>query len=199
MEDKIFWELMGAACRMGRFVAAVPNAAASANIVGRLEVGKDGGETVLQRKNRPSSHIHFRPSAVKEFAFTFVNPGSGAQPCVELRTREGAPALRLYYQGKKAARRFEEFMERAERHAGLITGTWAEPAAAENEEIFVAGERARDGAAAQPEAAAANVTKNDMTDAANETAGASAGGGDAPGEREGEARAAGAAEVVNAS
>ncbi|HEX5709352.1 MAG TPA: hypothetical protein VFX96_18770 [Pyrinomonadaceae bacterium] len=140
MEEKVFWELLGAACRMGRFVAAVPNAAASANIVGKLEVGEDGGEAVLQRRKRPSAHVHFRPEAIAEFAFTFVDPGFGAQPCLELRTREGAAVLRLYYQGKRAARRFEEFAERTRAHGEFVKGNWLAPAAGENEGIFVGGD-----------------------------------------------------------
>ncbi len=173
MEEKVFWELLDAACRMGRFVAAVPNAAASANIVGKLEVGEDGGETVLQRRKRPSAHVHFRPEAIAEFAFTFVDPGSGAQPCVELRTREGEPALRLYYQGKKAERRFERFAERTRAHAAYVTGTWLAPAVAENEGIFVA---ATGGRAAEDESEPGEAARGEE-----------------------EAKAAGAAEVVNAS
>jgi hypothetical protein len=134
----------------------VPNAAASANIVGKLELGKDGDETVLQRKKRPSAHVHFRPEAIKEFAFTFVDPGFGAQPCLELRTRDGAAAVRLYYQGKKAARRFEEFAERTRAHAEFVKGTWLAPAEAVNEGIFVAGDGGQAGAGEAEEEAEVN-------------------------------------------
>lgn len=175
---------MSAACRMGRFVAAVPNAAASANIVGKLEIGKDGGETVLQRKGRPSSHIHFRPEAISEFAFTFVDPGFGAQPCLELRTRDGAAALRLYYQGKKVEQRFSQFMERAAEHAGFVTGTWLGPNAAHNEDIFVADETAEEDTAEDA--------------AQTETANAPADENVSEGRME-EESTAGTAEVVNAS
>lgn len=125
MEAEIFWDLIEGACRMGRFVAAVPNAAASANIVGKLELGSDGDERVLQKKNRPNSHIHFKPEQIAEFVFVYLDPGSGPQPCLEVRTTEGQPVLRLYYQGKKAARRYDEFIERNSQHEAFIKGSWA--------------------------------------------------------------------------
>ncbi|MBA3323206.1 MAG: hypothetical protein H0T45_17425, partial [Pyrinomonadaceae bacterium] len=46
MEDKVFWDLLEDACEMGKFIVAVPNSAASANIVGKIELGRDGSERV---------------------------------------------------------------------------------------------------------------------------------------------------------
>ena len=137
MEEEVFWSLLEQACQMGRFVAAVPNSAASANIVGELEPGRDGDERVVQKKNEPTSHIHFKPEGISEFAFTFVDPGFGPEPCLELRTREGAPALRLYFQGVNADQRCEEFIERNLQHQALISGSWSEPSAGSNQGIFV--------------------------------------------------------------
>jgi hypothetical protein len=136
---------------MGRFVAAVPNAAASANIVGRLELGFDGDEQVLQKKNHPNCHIHFKPELVAELAFIHLDTGLGAEPCVELRTSEGQPVLRLYYQGKKAVKRYDKFMKRNARHEAFISGSWSESEAvstdgedksAADESIFVSNHHA---------------------------------------------------------
>ncbi|MGH9901331.1 MAG: hypothetical protein ACRD68_05845 [Pyrinomonadaceae bacterium] len=129
MDETVFWDLLGSACRMGRFVAAVPNAAAAANIVGKLELGRDGAERVLQKKNRPGSHIHFRPERIAEFAFVHLDPGPGPEPCLELRTAEGHAVLRLYYQGRRpAVGRYDEFVARHPEHKGFITGSWSNPA-----------------------------------------------------------------------
>lgn len=125
MEADVFWDLIEGACRMGRFVAAVPNVAASANIVGKLEPGSDGDERVLQKKKRPNSHIHFKTEQISEFVFIYLDPGTGPQPCLEVRTAEGQPVLRLYYQGKKAVKRYDEFMTRHAQHEAFISGSWA--------------------------------------------------------------------------
>lgn len=126
MEAEVFWDLVEGACRMGRFVAAVPNAAASANIVGRLETGYDGDERVLQKRKRPNSHVHFKPELISEFAFIHLDPGTGPEPCLEIRTTSGQPALRLYYQGKKAVKRYDEFMKRHAGREAYIKGSWAQ-------------------------------------------------------------------------
>jgi len=118
---------------MGRFMAAVPNPAASANIVGKLEVVADGDERVLQKRKRPNSHVHFKPEAVTQFAFVYLDLGSGPEPCLEVRADGGVPVLRLYYEGKKPARRYDEFMRAAAGHEEFITGSWGVPAEADDE------------------------------------------------------------------
>ncbi|HEX8474197.1 MAG TPA: hypothetical protein VF666_09210 [Pyrinomonadaceae bacterium] len=154
MEAEIFWDLVEAASKMGRFVAAVPNAAASANIVGRLELGFDGDEQVLQKKNRPNCHIHFKPELIAEFAFIYLDPGFGPEPCLELRTSEGQPVCRLYYQGKKAVKRYDKFMKRNAQHEAFIRGSWSESeevtadvkdkSSAADESIFISNHHATD-------------------------------------------------------
>jgi len=137
MEEQVFWSLLERVCRMGKFVTAVPNSAASANIVGEMEPGFDGGERVLQKKGEPGSHVHFNIDKISEFAFTFVDPGFGPEPCLELRTKEGAPALRLYYQGEEADKRFEEFLEQNVERRAWISGSWVSSVTAQNQGIFV--------------------------------------------------------------
>lgn len=148
MDAEVFWNLLDEACRMGRFMAAVPNPAASANIVGKFEVGGDGDGRVLQKRKRPNAHVHFKPGSITQFAFVYYDLGEGPVPCLELRANGGLAVLRLYYEGKKPARRYDEFMRAAAGHEELITGTWGAPVEAEagasgEEALFVeAGEGA---------------------------------------------------------
>lgn len=139
MDATIFWELLGQACGMGKFVAAIPNSAASANIVGKLRLGTDGDERVLEQKKHPECHVHFRPEQVAEFAFVHLDVGYGAEPCLEVRSTEGVPVLRLYYQGKKAVRRYDEFMRNNAQHESFITGSWSQPGDATPVEPIITG------------------------------------------------------------
>ncbi|HEV2761686.1 MAG TPA: hypothetical protein VGV38_01730 [Pyrinomonadaceae bacterium] len=134
MDAEVFWTLLGEACRMGRFVATVPNVGASANIVGKLELGEDGGEKVLQKRKRPNSHVHFKPELVSQFAFVYLDPGYGPEPCLEVRADGGQPVLRLYYQGHKPARRYDDFMRACAEHEQYVTGSWGARAQTEARE-----------------------------------------------------------------
>ena len=127
MDETVFWELLGRACEMGKFVVAVPNSAASANIVGRIQLGYDGEQRVLQKKKCPECHVHFKPEEITEFAFIHLDPGYGAEPCLELRSTAGRPVLRLYYRGKKAVKRYDEFMKESAHHEAYISGGWSKP------------------------------------------------------------------------
>ncbi|MDQ3684619.1 MAG: hypothetical protein M3430_03345 [Acidobacteriota bacterium] len=143
MEATLFWNLLEDACEMGKFIVAVPNGAASANIVGKMELGRDGGEKVLQKRNRPNCHVHFKPEMIAEFSFVHLDVGHGKEPCLELRSTEGQPVVRLYYKGRRAAGRYDRFMRKNAAHETFITGSWArerEPQAVDEthvDEIFV--------------------------------------------------------------
>ncbi|HVF26658.1 MAG TPA: hypothetical protein VM943_00365 [Pyrinomonadaceae bacterium] len=143
MEAALFWSLLEDACEMGKFIVAVPNSAASANIVGKIELGDDDGEKVLQRRNRPNVHVHFKPEMIAEFAFVHLDVGFGREPCLELRSTEGQPIVRLYYKGRRAAGRYDRFMRKNAAHEAFITGSWSrerETQAGEeklNDETFV--------------------------------------------------------------
>lgn len=125
MEATLFWNLLGDACEMGKFIVAVPNSAASANIVGKMELGDNDGEKVLQRRNQPNYHVHFRPEMIAEFAFVYLNIGDGRGPCLELRSTEGQPIARLYYKGRRAAGRYDRFMRKNSAHEAFISGAWS--------------------------------------------------------------------------
>ncbi|MDQ3649760.1 MAG: hypothetical protein M3458_05655 [Acidobacteriota bacterium] len=127
MEDKVFWDLLEDACEMGKFIVAVPNSAASANIVGKIELGRDGNERVLQKRNRPNYHVHFKLEMISEFAFVHLDTGHGLEPCLEVRSTEGQPVLRLYYKGKRATGRYDKFMGKNSEHAAFVNGSWARP------------------------------------------------------------------------
>jgi len=143
MEATLFWNLLEDACEMGKFIVAVPNSAASANIVGKMELGHDGDEKVLQKRNRPNCHVHFKPEMIAEFAFVYLDVGHGSEPCLELRSTEGQPIVRLYYKGRRAAGRYDRFMRKNATHEAFISGSWAherEPQTVEEtrvDEIFV--------------------------------------------------------------
>ncbi len=124
MEHTLFWSLLEDACEMGKFIVAVPNSAASANIVGKVELGDDGGEKVLQRRNQPNFHVHFKPEMIAEFAFVYLDVGDGRGPCLELRATEGQPVARLYYKGRRAAGRYDRFMRKNAVHEAFINGAW---------------------------------------------------------------------------
>ena len=153
---------------MGRFVAAVPNAGASANIVGKLELAEDGEQQVLQKKKRPNSHVHFKPEVVTEFAFVYLDLGYGPEPCIEVRADGGQPVLRLYYQGRKPARRYDEFMRACAGHEQFVTGSWGARLEADADEKSAAGETAAD-------ETASNEEENSVTDDAPQESGAHAG------------------------
>ncbi len=143
MEATLFWSLLEDACEMGKFIVAVPNSAASANIVGKMELGHDGDEKVLQKRNRPNCHVHFKPEMIAEFAFVHLDVGHGPEPCLEVRSTEGQPVVRLYYKGRRATGRYDRFMRKNAAHEAFITGSWArerEPQTIEEthvDEIFV--------------------------------------------------------------
>lgn len=46
MDEAEFWEILGEVLSFGEFVIAVPNIGASANIVGKISIGRDGREKV---------------------------------------------------------------------------------------------------------------------------------------------------------
>ena len=158
---------------MGRFVATVPNAGASANIVGKLELGEDGGEQVLQKKKRPNSHVHFKPDVVTEFAFVYLDPGYGPEPCIEVRADGGQPVLRLYYQGHKPARRYDHFMRACAEHERYVSGSWGVREQTEAREAAFGEEE--EAGAGESEETASNEKKKHVGDDAPEEASAQAG------------------------
>ncbi len=150
MEDTVFWKLLEGACEMGKFIVAVPNSAASANLVGKVELGRDGGERVLQKRNQPNYHVHFKPELITEFAFVHLDVGHGPEPCLEIRALDGQPIVRLYYKGRRAASRCEKFVQKNSQHEAFISGSW--PRLEENaggetlpSGIFVSGVVSNDG------------------------------------------------------
>lgn len=157
MDAEVFWTLLEEACQMGRFMLTVPNPAASANIVGKLELGSDGDERVLQKRKKPAAHVHFKPEAVTQFAFVYLDLGDGPEPCLEVRGEGGLPVLRLYYRGKKPARRYDDFMRASAGHEEFVTGSWGAPpdreadADAPREDALFVVAVSNDGASAEEE------------------------------------------------
>lgn len=122
MDEKRFWQILDEILGFGEFVVAVPNRAASANIVGRISVGRDGRETVLD-KDVCHCHVHLKPEKIAIFSFTYVDPGFGEEPCIELKTPQDETVLRLYLRaGKaKASEMFDGF---SYKNSEFIAGVW---------------------------------------------------------------------------
>lgn len=110
MDEAAFWKILDKILSFGEFIVAVPNAAASANIVGKISIGKDGIEKVID-KAACHCHIHLKPEKIDYFLFTFVDAGFGDEPCCELKTPQDETILRLYFRGnnKTASVKFTEF------------------------------------------------------------------------------------------
>lgn len=122
MDEKRFWQILDEILGFGEFVVAVPNRAASANIVGRISVGRDGRETVLD-KDACHCHVHLEPEKIAIFSFTFVDPGFGEEPCIELQTPQNETVLRLYLRAgkKKASEMFDGFFYK---NSEFVEGVW---------------------------------------------------------------------------
>ena len=124
MDADLFWTLLDDLSGLGKLVAAVPSDGASANLVGRLRLGRDGGERVLERPEC-RCHIHLQPERVHSFRFTLRDPGFGPEPCVEALTAEGHLAMRLYYLGEEdAPAACRAFLARHAAHAACFEGSW---------------------------------------------------------------------------
>ena len=123
MEETLFWKLLQEIVEMGDFVVAVSSNSASANIVGRMKIGDNGGEKVLE-KEKCHCHIHLYPEKISSFSFTYRDVGYGAEPCCEFLTTEQQVALRLYYHGRDAEKKFKEFVDKNRDNIGVLKGSW---------------------------------------------------------------------------
>jgi hypothetical protein len=123
MEEQLFWRLLDDICDMGKFIAAVPNSGASANIVGRIQPGYDGDERVIEKKSC-HCHVHLYPEQIVRFSFIYRDAGYGPEPCLELLDAKGDPTLRLYYHGSDPAEKFKRFTEKHADHSSLFDGSW---------------------------------------------------------------------------
>ena len=122
MNEKDFWHILDDILCFGEFVVAVPNEAASANIVGIISIGRDGREKVID-KDVCHCHVHLNPEKVAYFSFTFVDVGFGKEPCVELKTPQDETVLRLYLRADKETA-IDKFAEFPYINSEFVKGTW---------------------------------------------------------------------------
>ncbi len=115
--------MLGEILAFGDFIVAVTNSGASANIVGKISVGKDGGEIVIE-KDDCRCHVHLQPEKIACFLFIYKNAGYGDEPCCELLTPQDEVVLRLYYRGGDADEKFASFQSRHSENTDLIKGIW---------------------------------------------------------------------------
>ena len=123
MDAGLFWRLISDVCKLGEFIASTGTGGASANIVGKLQVGYDGSEMVIQRTGC-DDHIHCQPDQIAGFKFGHCDIGYGAEPCLELINQENQVCLKFYYQGSEAERKYRQFVERHRRYGKLFAGEW---------------------------------------------------------------------------
>jgi hypothetical protein len=122
VDENKFWQILDAILSFGEFVLAVPNAAASANIVGRVSIGRDGREKVLD-KDICHCHVHLEPEKIGYFSFTFIDAGYGDEPCCELKTPQNETVLRLYLCGNKEMGS-EKFAGFSHEDSEFVEGNW---------------------------------------------------------------------------
>lgn len=122
MNKDIFWNILGDILNFGEFIIAIPNAAVSANIVGKISVGRDGREIVIE-KEACHCHVHLEPAKISHFTFTYIDTGFGKEPCCELITSQNETVLRLYLRGNSAEAKIA-FAEFAYAHNEFVKGVW---------------------------------------------------------------------------
>ncbi len=122
MNEGIFWEILDEILSFGEYIVAVPNIGASANIVGKIRIGKDGGEIVIE-KDACHCHVHLEPEKISRFSFTFIDAGFGDEPACELKTPQDETVLRLYLRGSKKLGR-EKFNEFSHKDSEFVKGNW---------------------------------------------------------------------------
>jgi hypothetical protein len=122
MDEDTFWEILEEILDAGEFIVAVTNEAASANIVGKISVGRDGRETVIDR-DLCHCHVHLEPAKIARFSFTYIDAGYGPEPCCELKTPPEQSVLRLYLRADKetAAEKFAGF---SFKDSESVIGNW---------------------------------------------------------------------------
>jgi hypothetical protein len=123
MEAGLFWRLISDVCKLGEFIAATGTNGASANIVGKFQVGYDGSESVIQSTGC-DDHIHCRPDQIATFKFGYCDIGYGAEPCLELVNQENQVCLKFYYRGNDAGCKYRQFIERNRICENLLAGEW---------------------------------------------------------------------------
>ncbi len=122
VDEATFWEILDEILSFGEFIVAVPNSAASANIVGKISIGKDGREKVID-KNACHCHVHLEPEKISKFSFTFIDAGFGDEPACELKTPQDETVLRLYLRANKETAR-EKFSEFMYKDSEFVYGLW---------------------------------------------------------------------------
>ena len=123
MDAELFWRLISDVCKLGEFIASTGTSGASANIVGKLQVGYDASEMVIQRTGC-DDHIHCQPDQITGFKFGHCDIGYGAEPCLELINQENQVCLKFHYRGSEAERKYRQFVERHRRYGKLFAGEW---------------------------------------------------------------------------
>lgn len=122
MDEKIFWEILDEILDFGEFIVAVPNVGASANIVGKISIGRDGREKVIE-KDACQCHVHLESQKISQISFTYINAGFGDEPACELKTPQDETVLRLYLRGSKEFAQ-EKFVEFSCKDSEFIKGSW---------------------------------------------------------------------------
>ncbi len=122
MDKDVFWKILDEILSFGEFIVAVPNSGASANIVGKISIGRDGREKVIEKDNC-HCHVHLEPEKIGQFSFTYINAGFGDEPACELKTPQDETVLRLYLRESKEIA-IDKFVEFSYKDSELVKNSW---------------------------------------------------------------------------
>ncbi len=106
----------------GESTIAVPNARASANIVCKISIARDGREKVIE-KDSCHCHVHLEHEKISQFSFVFIDVGFGDEPCCELKTSKDETFLKLYLRGSVDISK-EKFAEFSYKDSEFVKGSW---------------------------------------------------------------------------
>ncbi len=81
MNEDIFWEILGEILSFGEYIVAVPNVGASANIVGKIRIRRDGIERVSDN-DACHCRVHLEPEKISHFSLTLTMQDSFMKPVV---------------------------------------------------------------------------------------------------------------------
>ncbi len=123
LTEKRFWKLMADIGEMGKFIVAVPNQGASANIVGKFSVEFEGTENVFEKKGC-SDHVHLSFNQLEKITFSYIDVGYGLEPLMEFQDSNEITFLKLYYPGANATKKQQQLVEKSVDIQTLFKGNW---------------------------------------------------------------------------
>ena len=87
---------------LGDAVVAVRGPGFSANLIGKVYIGEDGGDPVLRVEDckNPKCHIHVKWNWIEGYCLAQEDVGYGPEPVIYLIDKDGDPIVNIFYPGK---------------------------------------------------------------------------------------------------